>query len=524
VLSNLGAVAIDPSDRNNILIARTIDARIYRSNDGGFTWELVLGPLGEDIMGGRRSIHEIAFSPSSPGIVYAATGIETLSPVGVTGDMPGPGIFKSTDGGETWSTINQGLEGTTLNIMSVAIHPQNPEVAYLGEMNKGIYKTLDGGKSWTPANKGLRQTDIRALAIDPKNPDTIYAGAEFGGVWKSENGGASWQNVSAGLFPESSVRSIVIDPTQSNVVYAADMQTGVYRSTDSGASWQQIKNGLKVKAIHALAISGDGRILYAATEGNGVYRLDLDGKPPEAVPEITLDAFLGIADSPIVVDGSKLDWEGRKTVSSDPAGDAEKGYLDFSGGYAFYDEKALYFLVDTVDPAAPYVWFDLVFTAGGRKYVCSVNPESSFCFIGDITSDYQEVGQSKFSKFAFGPAFEGRIDLRDIGSPKNIQLEAINAMIGECCEYPVWHPADVWEVKVSIPSEKESLVRPLPEPTAAETILQPTVQVQEIEDQQPTENETPRILLPILGVLILIIILAGLVWVRRKDKGRKAED
>ena len=545
-INNIETVTIDPKDRNNILIGRSITGEISRSNDGGFTWKQVLGPLGEDIMRGRRSIHEIAFSPSRPGIVYAATGIETLFPQGVTRDTPGPGIYKSTDGGMTWFTVNQGLESTTMSILAVAVHPQNPDVAYLGEMNSGIYKTLDGGKSWLPANKGLRQTDIRALAIDPKNPDTIYAGVEFGGVWKSENGGDSWLNISSGLSPEACVRSIVVDPTQPNIVYAADIQNGVNRSTDSGATWQQIKHGLKVKAVHGLAISGDGQTLYAATEGNGVYRLDLDGQPPEAVPEITLAAFLGIADSPIEVDGSKEDWEGREIVGADPAGDAEKGYLDLTNGYAFYDEKALYFLVDTVDPAASYVCFDLRFTAGGRKYVCSVPPGSSSGHIGEETSGYQEVGQTKFSKFAFGPAFEGRIDLRDLGSLKNIRLESLNAMIGECCEYPAWRPADVWEIRVSTPSEKESLVSPVPEPKADEALILPTEQVQEeaiilptvqvqIEelttpaveqvqgkkDQQPTEKETTKPLLPILGVAFLIIALAGLVWSRSRVKGRK---
>jgi hypothetical protein len=264
------------------------------------------------------------------------------------------------------------------------------------------------------------------------------------------------------------------------------------------------------------------------------------------VPEITLAAFLGIADSPIEVDGSKEDWEGREIVGADPAGDAEKGYLDLTNGYAFYDEKALYFLVDTVDPAASYVWFDLRFTVGGRKYVCSVNPGSRSGYIGDETSGYQEVGQTKFSKFAFGPAFEGRIDLRDLGSLKNIRLESLNAMIGECCEYPAWRPADVWEIRVSTPSEKESLVSPLPEPKADEALILPTEQVQEEalilptvqvqieelttpaveqvqgkEDQQPTEKETTKPLLPILGVALLIIALAGLVWSRSRVKGRK---
>jgi len=536
-INNIESVAVDPEDRNNILIGLALDARIFHSKDGGFTWTLVLGPLGEDIMRGRRAIHEIAFAPSSPGVVYAATGVETLSPVGVTRETSGPGIFKSTDGGDTWLAFNQGLESTTLNFMAVAIHPQNPDVAYLGELNSGVYKTRDGGKSWVPANNGLGQTDIRALAVDPKNPDTVYAGAEFGGVWKSENGGEMWRNISSGMSPEASVRSIVIDPTQPHILYAADAQSGVYRSTDGGSVWQQINHSLKMKAIHGLAISTDGQTVYAATEGNGVYRLDLDSQPPEAVPGISVDEILGIADSPIVVDGSKTDWEVRKIVNADPVGDAEKGFLDFTNGYAFYDQKALYFLVETVDSHGLLVQFDINFTADGRKYVCSVNPGYSTGFIGDITSGYIEVGQTKFSKFAFGPAFEGRIDLRDLGLPKDIQLDYINAMIGECCEPPAWHPSDVWETRGPTPSENESLVKPPPEPTAVEGILAATEQVQQPEsgfptvqmeiekDQQPVEKESTRNLILILGGGLLIIILfLGFMLGRRKDKGKSIKD
>lgn len=522
-LTNIETVAIDPENRNNILIGRSIDARVFRSSDGGFIWRQVLGPLGEDVLRGRRAIHEIAFAPSSPEIVYAATGIENLISMGVTRDTSGPGIFRSPDGGETWSSVNLGLESTTMNIMAVAVHPTNPDVAFLGELNNGIYRTVNGGQAWTTVNKGLLQTDIRALAIDPKTPDTIYAGAEFGGVWKSEDGGESWRNISSGLAPEASVRSIVIDPSRPNNVYAADIQTGVYQSTDGGTSWRQIKYGLKIKAIRDLAISGDGQTVYAATEGNGVYRLDLDEQPPVAVPEIALDEILGFGDSPIVVDGSATDWEGRKIVGADPAGDAEAGFLDLSNGYAFYDERALYFLVEVVDPETPYVQFDISFTAGERDYISSVPRGSSTGYIGDITADYQAVGQTTYSQFAFGPAFEGRIDLRDLGSPDTIRLVSIGALVGECCGGPTWRQADNWEIQGLTPSEEASWVDPTPEPTAEVLVVleTPTAQAPAVEFQQPAKEEASPFLLPAAGGSILVIVLAGLAW-RRRERSNKA--
>ncbi len=95
--------------------------------------------------------------------------------------------------------------------------------------------------------------------------------------------GASWSQISAGLPPESTIYSIVFDPAQAGVIYAADRLFGVYASQDSGETWSKSNGGLKMRAVNELAISNDGQHLYAATEGNGVYRLDLNGTEPQAV-------------------------------------------------------------------------------------------------------------------------------------------------------------------------------------------------------------------------------------------------
>jgi photosystem II stability/assembly factor-like uncharacterized protein len=77
------------------------------------------------------------------------------------------------------------------------------------------------------------------------------------------------------MDPEASVTDIVLDPTDSRILYAADIRTGVYRSEDGGRFWVRIDEGLRTRAVNALAITSDGRTLYAATEGEGVFRLDI---------------------------------------------------------------------------------------------------------------------------------------------------------------------------------------------------------------------------------------------------------
>jgi hypothetical protein len=101
------------------------------------------------------------------------------------------------------------------------------------------------------------------------------------GLYRSQDGGETWQPSAAGLNPEASVSDIVFDPTDPQVMYAADRFSGVYRSTDGGATWTPINVGLRTRAVNALAISSDGQHLYAATEGEGVFRLDLSGGPPQ---------------------------------------------------------------------------------------------------------------------------------------------------------------------------------------------------------------------------------------------------
>jgi photosystem II stability/assembly factor-like uncharacterized protein len=92
------------------------------------------------------------------------------------------------------------------------------------------------------------------------------------------------------LSPEASVTDIVFDPVDPETVYLADLFSGVYRSVDGGSTWLAINNRLFSRSVNALALSSDGLHLYAATEGAGVFRLDLNGQPPQPAPTSTPEA------------------------------------------------------------------------------------------------------------------------------------------------------------------------------------------------------------------------------------------
>jgi photosystem II stability/assembly factor-like uncharacterized protein len=118
--------------------------------------------------------------------------------------------------------------------------------------------------------------------VSPTSPARVLAGIDGRGVYVSDDGGQTWQAGIAGLEPNASLHDLIVDPTNPQIIYASDFASGVYRSADGGMTWDRINNGLRNRAALGLAISADGQHLYAATSGEGVYRLDLNGQPPTA--------------------------------------------------------------------------------------------------------------------------------------------------------------------------------------------------------------------------------------------------
>jgi TonB family protein len=102
----------------------------------------------------------IAMSPSTPATLYAGTR--------------GSGVFKSTNGGTSWTTVNSGL--TDMYVHALAIGPSTPTTLYAGTSGSGVFKSTDGGTSWSAVNSGLTDLNVYALAIDPSTPTTLYAG------------------------------------------------------------------------------------------------------------------------------------------------------------------------------------------------------------------------------------------------------------------------------------------------------------------------------------------------------------
>jgi len=148
------------------------------------------------------------------------------------------GLYKSTDGGETWRIANTGIEwyGDIPSVSALAINPSNSNVLYAGTYNPddrhgiGVFKSTDGGESWTLVNpERLFRKGVVSLAIDPLRPNTVYSGNIYGEVFKTTDGGEHWKLMDKGLDDIWYIASLAIDPRDHHTVYAATGFPGVFR-------------------------------------------------------------------------------------------------------------------------------------------------------------------------------------------------------------------------------------------------------------------------------------------------------
>jgi len=267
------AVAIDPSNPEHLISELTCPHQLVESFNGGANWQVTYQGSG------NFAWRSIKFAPSNPKIVYAGSaGYRSCGKFDMA--FPGLGVYVSQDGGHSWSRAGaQDFQDAA--IFDLAIDPNNPQVVYAATTNYGVIKTSDGGNNWTALNAGMPGAPSAiSVAIHPGDPNLLFAGRWRGGLFHSTDGGVNWQIVQTGLSPEGIMSDLIFDPTNSQIIYLADMMSGVYRSEDGGQTWFSISKGLTNRAINVLAISADGQHLYAASEGAGVFRLDLTGQPP----------------------------------------------------------------------------------------------------------------------------------------------------------------------------------------------------------------------------------------------------
>ncbi|MEW6270673.1 MAG: hypothetical protein AB1689_15430 [Thermodesulfobacteriota bacterium] len=234
---------------------------VFKSTDGGDTWSAVNDGITSP---GSWTVQAIGIDPVTPSRVYAAVG------AGSSG-----GVFRTTDGGASWSPVSTG--DVPLLIGALVVDPANPAIVYAGGFG-GVARSTTGGGGWTLVNNGLIPM-VTALVIDPSAPGTLYAGTDplqgpFTGVFRTTNGGGLWTPVNAGLpaVAEMGVQALAIDPSAPATLYVALENAGVYKTLDAGASWFPATAGITTLDVRSIVVDPDfPEIVLAATAGGGVF-------------------------------------------------------------------------------------------------------------------------------------------------------------------------------------------------------------------------------------------------------------
>ncbi|MGD2026604.1 MAG: hypothetical protein PVI99_02205, partial [Anaerolineales bacterium] len=260
---------------------------------GELTWVRTGGPLGG--LG-----YDVRMDPEDPEVMFVTDAFA--------------GVFKSADGGQTWSPSNTGINvrggasGDAIPIFCLTIDPNNPDTVWVGTQNvRGVFKSGDGGESWAIKINGIVERDgitFRGISIDPQDSQVVYAAAELsswnwansehlgrefdktkGVVYKTTNGGERWTAIWRG---DNLARYILINPQDSDVLYVStgifDREAansnhttdtpggvGVLKSTDGGQTWQQVNSGITNLYVGTLFMHPDNPDILLAGTGNNAY-------------------------------------------------------------------------------------------------------------------------------------------------------------------------------------------------------------------------------------------------------------
>jgi photosystem II stability/assembly factor-like uncharacterized protein len=271
--------AVGPKGQNYTIWVATASSGVWKSINEGVSFN----PLFEHQ--GTSTIGDIAISPSNSEIVWVGTGEANI----FRSSNPGCGIWKTTNGGESWT--HMGLE-ETFTISRILVHPENPDIVYVAasghewtkNKERGLYKTTNGGANWEKILYKGPESGVNDLVMDPRDPEVLYASTwqrtrlkwndprtyenhKNNGVWKTTDGGGNWKQLTEGLPQSKYMGRTGIDVARSNpdVVYAfvddyeiafkaeegeldsygrpkVDVIKGatLYRSDDAGESWKQV--------------------------------------------------------------------------------------------------------------------------------------------------------------------------------------------------------------------------------------------------------------------------------------------
>ena len=366
-------LAVQP-DAHHIVYMATASGNLWKTTNAGTTWEPIFDKEGSYAIGC------VTLDPSNPNVVWVGTGENNSQRSVAFGD----GVYKSLDGGQNWKNV--GLEDSE-HIGMIAVDPRDSNVVFVAAQGplwrsggeRGVYKTTDGGETWERVLHISDDTGVNEVHLDPRNPDVLYAsayqrrrhvwtlidGGPESAIYKSTDAGATWRKITEGL-PKVDMGKIglAVSPADPDVIYAIiEAQRdkgGTFRSTDRGESWSK-------------------RSDYVSRSPQYYNELVADPKDPDRV--YSMDTFLNVS-----LDGGKnfkRVGEKKKHVDNhamwiDP-GNTKHFLIGCDGG-----------IYDTYDGGKNYRFFEnLPIT---QFYRVSVDNSKPFYFVYGGTQDNNSMG------------------------------------------------------------------------------------------------------------------------------------
>ncbi len=272
----------------------TTGGGVWRTDDAGLNWSNI-----SDGYFATGSIGAIDVADSDPNVIWVGTGSACIR-----GNVSkGVGVYRSTDGGDSWVHVGLPEAG---QIGRIEVHPDDPDLAFVAALGdpfgpnpeRGVFRTTDGGASWEHVLAISDSTGAVDLALNPRNPRVVFAsawrgerkpwtaisGSEESGVFRSKDGGDTWDKLEGGL-PTGLVGKSAVTVSRANpdrvwvLIEAPNDQGGVYRSEDGGDTWRRVNRdrGLQQRAwyyTHIYADPVDENTVYALNVG---YNKSVDG-------------------------------------------------------------------------------------------------------------------------------------------------------------------------------------------------------------------------------------------------------
>jgi photosystem II stability/assembly factor-like uncharacterized protein len=336
---------------------------LFRTTDGGESWAPITDgqvPLG--------STGSVAVADSDPDVIYLGTGSD-----GVRSNVStGRGVYRTTDGGTTWSF--SGLYGVG-QIGAVRIHPTDPDIVWVaanGDIFKpaperGVFKTVDGGRTWRQVLAIADSVGAMDVELKPGEPDVVYAwmsrlerkpwsiisGSRLGGFYKSTDGGEHWRKITRGLPGELIGKgNLAVTAAAPERIYAlieAQPGGGLYRSDDAGESWQLVNDqgSLIQRPFYYTTLGADptdADVVYAGAEG--FYKSTDGGRTMRAMRTPhgdNHDIWINPDDGRIMIQsndgGANVSFDGGQTWSTQmnqPTAEIYGVWLDNNFPYQLY--------------------------------------------------------------------------------------------------------------------------------------------------------------------------------------------